>query len=248
MEIYVKNTRKNNCGILEFRNPAGNSLQSNSLSEIRNNLLELEADSQVKVIILQSVGSNAFCGGASLKEMKRLRDLEQATKFFMGFADVINTLRKLSKFVIARVHGKVVGGGVGLVAACDYAIASKNAYSKLSELSIGIGPYVIEPVVSRKIGLTAFSQLSFDAENWKSSDWSLNKGLFSEVVENQNELNNKLDEITNRISSYSPNAVKNLKQLYWKNTDLWDDLLPKNARITARLVLEEAAQKILKNL
>lgn len=248
MEIYVKNTRKNNCGILEFRNPAGNSLQSNSLSEIRNNLLELEADSQVKVIILQSVGSNAFCGGASLKEMKRLRDLEQATQFFMGFADVINTLRKLSKFVIARVHGKVVGGGVGLVAACDYAIATKNAYSKLSELSIGIGPYVIEPVVSRKIGLTAFSQLSFDAENWKSSDWLLNKGLFSEVVENQNELNNKLDEITNRISSYSPNAVKNLKQLYWKNTDLWDDLLPKNARITARLVLEEAAQKILKNL
>jgi methylglutaconyl-CoA hydratase len=248
MEIYVKNTRKNNCGILEFRNPAGNSLQSNSLSEIRNNLLELEADSQVKVIILQSVGSNAFCGGASLKEMKRLRDLEQATQFFMGFADVINTLRKLSKFVIARVHGKVVGGGIGLVAACDYAIATKNAYSKLSELSIGIGPYVIEPVVSRKIGLTAFSQLSFDAENWKSSDWSLNKGLFSEVVENQNELNNKLDEITNRISSYSPNAVKNLKQLYWKNTDLWDDLLPKNARITARLVLEEAAQKILKNL
>ena len=248
MEIYVKNTRKNNCGILEFRNPAGNSLQSNSLSEIRNNLLELEADSQVKVIILQSVGSNAFCGGASLKEMKRLRDLKQATQFFMGFADVINTLRKLSKFVIARVHGKVVGGGVGLVAACDYAIATKNAYSKLSELSIGIGPYVIEPVVSRKIGLTAFSQLSFDAENWKSSDWSLSKGLFSEVVENQNELNNKLDEITNRISSYSPNAVKNLKQLYWKNTDLWDDLLPKNARITARLVLEEAAQKILKNL
>tara|TARA_X000000368_G_scaffold388244_1_gene349614 strand:- start:314 stop:814 length:501 start_codon:yes stop_codon:yes gene_type:complete len=166
----------------------------------------------------------------------------------MGFADVINTLRKLSKFVIARVHGKVVGGGVGLVAACDYAIATKNAYSKLSELSIGIGPYVIEPVVSRKIGLTAFSQLSFDAENWKNSDWSLNKGLFSEVVENENELNNKLDEITNRISSYSPNAVKNLKQLYWKNTDHWDDLLPKNAEITARLVLEEAAQKILKNL
>jgi len=248
MEIYVKNTRKNNCGILEFRNPAGNSLQSNSLAGIRKNLLELEADSQVKVIILQSVGSNAFCGGASLKEMKRLRDLEQATQFFMGFADVINTLRKLSKFVIARVHGKVVGGGVGLVAACDYAIASKNAYSKLSELSIGIGPYVIEPVVSRKIGLTAFSQLSFDAENWKNSDWSLNKGLFSEVVENENELNNKLDEITNRISSYSPNAVKNLKQLYWKNTDHWDDLLPKNADITARLVLEEAAQKILKNL
>ena len=248
MEIYVKNTRKNNCGILEFRNPAGNSLQSNSLSEIRNNLLELEADSQVKVIILQSVGSNAFCGGASLKEMKRLRDLEQATQFFMGFADVINTLRKLSKFVIARVHGKVVGGGVGLVAACDYAIATKDAYSKLSELSIGIGPYVIEPVVSRKIGLTAFSQLSFDAENWKSSDWLLNRGLFSEVVKNENELNNRLDKITNRISSYSPNAIKNLKQLYWKNTDHWDALLPKNAEITARLVLEEAAQKILKKL
>ena len=248
MEVYVKNYRKNTCGILEFKNPAGNSLQSNSLKEIQKNLLELESDNQVKVIIFQSVGSSAFCGGASLKEMKKLRDLEQATEFFMGFADVINTLRSLSKFVIARVHGKVVGGGVGLVAACDYAIATKNAYSKLSELSIGIGPYVIEPVVSRRIGITAFSQLSLDAENWKSSDWLLNKGLFSEVVENENELNNKLDEITNRISSYSPNAVKNLKKLYWKNTDHWDTLLPKNAEITARLVLEEAAQKILENL
>ncbi len=134
MEVYVKNNRKNTCGILEFRNPAGNSLQSNSLTEIRKILLELEADSQVKVIIIQSVGSTAFCGGASLKEMKRLRDLEQATKFFMGFADVINTLRKLSKFVIARVHGKVVGGGVGLVAACDYAIATKNAYMECLNL------------------------------------------------------------------------------------------------------------------
>ncbi len=248
MEIYVEQYREDDCGIIEFGNPAGNSLDTDNLKRLREQLLEFETDSLIKVIVLQSSGSKAFCGGASFTEMKELKDLKQATLFFMGFAHIINTIRGISKFVIARVQGKVVGGGVGLVAACDYAIATKNAFIKLSELSIGIGPYVIEPVVSRKIGTTAFSQLSFDAENWKNTEWSLSRGLFSDVVENENELNKKVYKITKRISSYSPNAVKNLKKLYWKNTDHWDALLTKNAEITARLVLEETAQKILKEL
>ena len=248
MDIYVKHYKEGPFGILEFGNPAGNSLRSNSLKELQKQLLALEEDDQVRVIILQSGGSRAFCGGASFSEMKELEDLRQATQFFMGFAHMINALRGLSKFVIARIQGKVVGGGVGLVAACDYAIAAKSASIKLSELSIGIGPYVIEPVVSRKIGTTAFSQLSLDAENWKNTDWSFNKGLFAHVVENENELNRKVDQIAKRISAYSPNAVKNLKKLHWKDTNHWEDLLPKNAGITARLLLEEATQKILKNL
>ncbi len=248
MEIYVEQYREDDCGIIEFGNPAGNSLDTDNLKRLREQLLEFETDSLIKVIVLQSSGSKAFCGGASFTEMKELKDLKQATLFFMGFAHIINTLRGISKFVIARVQGKVVGGGVGLVAACDYAIATKNAFIKLSELSIGIGPYVIEPVVSRKIGTTAFSQLSFDAENWKNTEWSLSRGLFSDVVENENELNKKVHKITKRISSYSPKAVKNLKKLYWKDTHHWDALLTKNAEITARLVLEETAQKILKEL
>ena len=148
MKIYVKNYRKAAVGILEFGDPSGNSLRENSLKELQKQLLALESNEKVRVIVLQSAGSKAFCGGASLIEMKELKDIEQATIFFMGFANVINTLRSLSKFVIARIQGKVVGGGVGLVSACDFAIATKCASIKLSELSIGLGPYVIEPAVS----------------------------------------------------------------------------------------------------
>ena len=248
MKIYVKNYRKAAVGILEFGDPSGNSLRENSLKELQKQLLALEANEKVRVIVLQSAGSKAFCGGASLIEMKELKDIEQATIFFMGFANVINTLRSLSKFVIARIQGKVVGGGVGLVSACDFAIATKCASIKLSELSIGLGPYVIEPAVSRKIGATAFSQLSLDTENWKDPEWSLNRGLFADVVKNEDELNKKVNEAAKRISTYSPQALKSLKKLHWKNTDHWETLLPKNAEITARLVLEKTTQKILKTL
>ena len=248
MKIYVKHYRKAAVGILEFGDPSGNSLRENSLKELQKQLLALEANEKVRVIVLQSAGSKAFCGGASLIEMKELKDIEQATIFFMGFANVINTLRSLSKFVIARIQGKVVGGGVGLVSACDFAIATKCASIKLSELSIGLGPYVIEPAVSRKIGATAFSQLSLDTENWKDSEWSLSRGLFADVVKNEDELNKKVNEAAERISAYSPQAVKSLKKLHWKNTDHWETLLPKNAEITARLVLEKTTQKILKTL
>ena len=248
MEIYVKHYREAAVGVLEFGDPSGNSLRENSLKELQKQLLDLEADEKVRVIILQSAGSKAFCGGASFTEMKELKDINQATVFFMGFANVINTLRSLSKFVIARIQGKVVGGGVGLVSACDFAIATKSAYIKLSELSIGLGPYVIEPAVSRKIGSSAFSQLSLDTENWKNPEWSLSKGLFADVVKNEDELNKKVNETAERISAYSPTAVKSLKKLHWKNTDHWVTLLPKNAKITARLVLEKTTQKILKNL
>ena len=248
MEIYVKHYREAAVGVLEFGDPSGNSLRENSLKELQKQLLDLEADEKVRVIILQSAGSKAFCGGASFTEMKELKDINQATVFFMGFANVINTLRSLSKFVIARIQGKVVGGGVGLVSACDFAIATKSAYIKLSELSIGLGPYVIEPAVSRKIGSSAFSQLSLDTENWKNPEWSLSKGLFADVVKNEDELNKKVNETAERISAYSPTAVKSLKKLHWKNTDHWETLLPKNAKITARLVLEKTTQKILKNL
>ncbi len=248
MEIYVKNFREGALGILEFGNPYGNSLNQKSITELHEQLLVLNTDKKVKVIILQSAGCNAFCGGASFAEMKKFKNLEQATKFFMGLSNLINTLRTLSKFVVARIQGKVVGGGVGLVAACDYAIAHQDASIKLSELSIGIGPYVIEPIVSRRIGLSAFAQLSIDAENWKNSKWALDKGLYADVVENEDELNKKLGEITERISKYSPTAVRKLKKLHWKNTDHWDSLLSTNAEITAKLILGKDSQEILKRL
>ena len=166
----------------------------------------------------------------------------------MGFAKVINQIRNLSKFIIAQVQGKVVGGGVGLVAACDYVIAHESAGVKLSELSIGIGPFVIEPAVSRKIGTTAFAQLSLEAERFKSARWAEEKGLYISVVSSEESLKKNVTETALRLASYAPEAVKNLRKLHWKETDHWETLLPQNAEITAKLVLEEATQNILKSL
>jgi len=248
MEAYVKNYCEGNIGFLEFGNPAGNSLPSPLLKAFKAGLIALEKDSNVRVIIIQSFGDRAFCGGASLAEMKTLQTLEEATAFFMGIADLINTLRSLSKFVIGRVHGKVVGGGVGLVAACDYVLANRTAQIKLSELSIGIGPYVIEPVVSRKIGGTAFAQLSLDAHQWKSATWAEDKGLYHALFETQVELDLAVKTNAERFASYPEKAVKTLRKLHWKETEHWDKLLPKNAAITGELVLQEATQNILKKL
>mgnify|MGYP000908118602 FL=1 len=248
MEAYVKNYCEGNIGFLEFGNPAGNSLPSPLLKAFKAGLIALEKDSNVRVIIIQSFGDRAFCGGASLAEMKTLQTLEEATAFFMGIADLINTLRSLSKFVIGRVHGKVVGGGVGLVAACDYVLANRTAQIKLSELSIGIGPYVIEPVVSRKIGGTAFAQLSLDAHQWKSATWAEDKGLYHALFETQVELDLAVKTNAERFASYPEKAVKTLRKLHWKETEHWDKLLPKNAAITGELALQEATQNILKKL
>jgi methylglutaconyl-CoA hydratase len=248
MEAYVKNYCEGNIGFLEFGNPAGNSLPSPLLKAFKAGLIALEKDSNVRVIVIQSFGDRAFCGGASLAEMKTLQTLEEATAFFMGIADLINTLRSLSKFVIGRVHGKVVGGGVGLVAACDYVLANRTAQIKLSELSIGIGPYVIEPVVSRKIGGTAFAQLSLDAHQWKSATWAEDKGLYHALFETQVELDLAVKTNAERFASYPEKAVKTLRKLHWKETEHWDKLLPKNAAITGELVLQEATQNILKKL
>ena len=248
MEAYVKNYCEGNIGFLEFGNPAGNSLPSPLLKAFKAGLIALEKDSNVRVIVIQSFGDRAFCGGASLAEMKTLQTLEEATAFFMGIADLINTLRSLSKFVIGRVHGKVVGGGVGLVAAFDYVLANRTAQIKLSELSIGIGPYVIEPVVSRKIGGTAFAQLSLDAHQWKSATWAEDKGLYHALFETQVELDLAVKTNAERFASYPEKAVKTLRKLHWKETEHWDKLLPKNAAITGELALQEATQNILKKL
>lgn len=248
MEAYVKNYCEGNIGFLEFGNPAGNSLPSPLLKAFKAGLIALEKDSNVRVIVIQSFGDRAFCGGASLAEMKTLQTLEEATAFFMGIADLINTLRSLSKFVIGRVHGKVVGGGVGLVAACDYVLANRTAQIKLSELSIGFGPYVIEPVVSRKIGGTAFAQLSLDAHQWKSATWAEDKGLYHALFETQVELDLAVKTNAERFASYPEKAVKTLRKLHWKETEHWDKLLPKNAAITGELALQEATQNILKKL
>jgi methylglutaconyl-CoA hydratase len=248
MEAYVTHFEKEQIGYLEFGNPAGNSLPSSLLGDLEKQLELLSNSKNIGVIVIQSAGKGAFCGGASLSEMKSLTNLEQATAFFMGFANLINRIRLLDKFVIVRVQGKVVGGGVGLVAACDYAIALETASVKLSELSIGIGPYIIEPAVSRKIGNTAFTQLSLDAHEWKTAAWAEQQGLYAAVCKSEEELDQKIYKMASRLAGYPKKANQNLRKLHWKDTAHWEHTLPKNAEITATLALEKATQDILKKL
>ena len=248
MSPYVKHFRENEIGIIEFGNAKGNSLPKNLLEQIDYELKTLNSDSSVKVILLKSELSKAFCGGASFEELKQLKSEKEAIDFFMGFANIINTIRKLDKFIVIRVHGKVVGGGVGIVAACDYAIANEHAFVKLSELSIGIGPFVIEPAISRKIGRTGFNQLSLDSESWKSPKWLYEKGLYNLIVDSNETLDLEIEECLKRFSNYSSIASKNLRKLHWKETKHWETLLSKNAKITASLLLKKDAQKILKTM
>ena len=210
MSPYVKHFIENDIGIIEFGNAKGNSLPKNLLEQIDYELKTLNSDSSVKVILLKSELSKAFCGGASFEELKQLKSEKEAIDFFMGFANIINTIRKLDKFIVIRVHGKVVGGGLGIVAACDYAIANEHAFVKLSELSIGIGPFVIEPVVSRKIGRTGFNQLSLDSESWKSPKWLYEKGLYNLIVDSNETLDLEIEECLKRFSNYSSIASKNI--------------------------------------
>ena len=247
MEGSVHIEKNNKVGRIRFFHPKGNSLPSPLLQKLVKALETAQADPDIGVVVLESEG-NAFCAGASLSELKSLKSLEQGTTFFMGFADLLNRIRKMSKFVLASVQGKVVGGGVGLVAACDYAFATDAALIKLSELSIGLGPYVIEPAVSRKIGSTAFAQLSLNSAQWKSAQWGLEKGLYAECVGHREALNRTVTQNAEKLAGYDPKACQALRKLHWKNTQHWDSLLPENAKITAQLALSDFTQNKIKSL
>ena len=245
MEPFVTHLIKGNCGILEFGNASGNSLTSNMLNELSKNLMLLDSSKVVKVIILKSSGLKAFSGGASLTELKTLKSFNGAREFFIGFANLLNAFRTLKKFVILQVQGRVVGGGIGIVAACDYTIAYEKAEIKLSELSIGLGPFVIEPALTRKIGSAAFAQLSLEAENWKTAKWARKKGLYNSVVNSHKELEISVGELAEKFGNYSSDAMEKLRKLHWENTEHWEGTLKSNAEITAKLLLKDAAQNIL---
>ena len=248
MEGTVKLKKENKVGRIEFFHPKGNSLTSEIMENLVSSLNKAEGDSDINVIIIESIGQTTFCSGASLSEIKSIKNIESGINFFMGFARLLNTIREMSKFVLARVHGKIVGGGVGLVSACDYSFALENSSIKLTELSIGLGPYVIEPALSRKIGNTSFTNLSLDSSEWKTANWGLEKGLYAHLSQNIELMDNALNQKAKIISSYSPEACRQLRKLHWKNTEHWETLLPENAKITARLVLSDFSQKQIKSL
>jgi methylglutaconyl-CoA hydratase len=245
-KAYVKLTTINGIGSIEFFHPMKNSMPSELLKKLRKSIDKASEDDQIKVIILKSGGNRVFCAGASFQELVAIKNKDEGFSFFAGFADVINAMRKCPKLIIVRVQGKVVGGGVGIAAAADYCIASKYADIKLSELNLGMGPFVIAPAIERKIGLSSFSQLTLDAHKFYPSSWANEKGLFQNVCDTVEELDASVLDLARRLSSYNTEALRNLKNIFWQNTDHWDDLLKERARTSGFMVLSSHSKKALK--
>lgn len=243
---YVNFENINGIGYVEFFHPNKNAMPSHVLSDLVAALEKADSNKDVKVIVLQSGGDRTFCAGASFNELIAIEDSETGKMFFSGFAQVINTMRKSTKLVIGRVQGKAVGGGVGLAAACDYCLASKYASIKLSELSIGIGPFVIEPVVSRKMGKTIMAQMTINAESFYTADYAEKHGLYAEVFETKEELDKAVSGLAEKLSNYNPEALLEMKRVIWEGTDHWDDLLAERAKISGKLVLSDFTKKTLK--
>lgn len=245
MESYVKTTIKDKVAEIEFFSPASNSLAGAQLEQLSEAITVWGANDDVSVIHLKSAGKKVFCAGASFDELLAIEDLENGKHFFMGFANVINAIRTCGKMVVTSVQGKTVGGGVGIAAASDYVFATETASIKLSELSIGIGPFVIEPAVTRKIGISKMTSLTLNATSWKSAKWAYKAGLFHEVAVDVVELNNTLESFLKQLVSYSPQALSEMKKVLWKGTTDWDVLLQERAAISGALVLSEATIKAL---
>jgi methylglutaconyl-CoA hydratase len=242
---YVKSEQHGFAMLIEFYHPQSNSLPKALLNDLAIQIHDAGTDDEVKVVILKSVGEKVFCAGASFTELSKISNSSQGEDFFNGFAQVINSMRKCPKFILARIQGKCVGGGVGLAAAADYAFAMTGADVKLSELEIGIGPLVVGPAVQRKLGLSAFSQLAIDAGSWRSADWAKSRGLYSEVHSNIQDLDESLERLVNRINHSSLQAIKEIKKMLWHDTSHWDQLLAERARISGSLVVTPMAQKAI---
>ncbi|MEX1382449.1 enoyl-CoA hydratase/isomerase family protein [Lutibacter sp.] len=236
---------QNNIATVEFYHPASNSFPSELLARLATEFNELSLNKEVHVIILKSEKEKAFCAGASFDELVAITNLEEGKQFFLGFANVLNAMRKCSKLIIGRIQGKVVGGGVGLAAACDYCLATEQASIKLSELTIGIGPFVIAPAVERKIGIAALSELTLDATSWKNAYWAKEKGLFAKVFETLSELDNEVDNLATKLASYNPEALNKMKKILWQGTENWDTLLSERAAISGKLVLSDFTKNAL---
>ncbi len=243
---YVKQTIENEVGYIEFFHPAHNSLPGDILAKLAKTITEAGANDAIKVIVLKSGGDRTFCAGASFKELININDAETGRVFFSGFANVINAMRKCPKFIIGRVQGKTVGGGVGLAASTDYCMASKFAAIKLSELNIGIGPFVVGPAIERKIGLSGMSQIAIDANTFYPAEWAKEKGLYAQVYDNTEELDAAVKSFAENLCTYNTEAMKEMKTIFWKGTEDWDSLLAERAVISGRLVLSEFTKQKLK--
>ncbi|HTS44768.1 MAG TPA: enoyl-CoA hydratase/isomerase family protein [Puia sp.] len=247
LEGYVKSYSHNHITSIEFFHPQSNSLPSNILNELAKEIHSAGNDDDTRVIILRSAGDKAFCAGALYDELVSITAKEQGMEFFNGFAHVINAMRKCPQFIIARIQGKCVGGGVGLAAAADYVIALEGADIKLSELTVGIGPFVVGPAIERKIGISSFSQLAIDAALWRSADWARKKGLYAELHPTIEGMDESIQRLATHLSHSNPEAMKEMKKIFWKGTEDWDKLLSERAAISGKLILSDFAKSAIQS-
>lgn len=246
--MAVTYKKENNLAVITFVHPKHNSFPQAQLAALTEAVDTAAKNNEVRTILLQSDPSLAFCAGASFDELLMVQTPEQGKTFFMGFSNLINAMRLCPKPIVGRIHGKAIGGGVGIVAACDYTVATEAAQVRLSELAIGIGPFVIAPALARKIGTAALASLALQPKKWKTADWALQHGLFTEVYPDFETANNAARVKADQLASYAPEAVTELKKTLWTGTDHWAELLPKNAEISGRLLLLPETQKTLQQL
>lgn len=244
-EPFVHSTVKHGINTIEFFHPQSNSLPGHILAELAKIIRRAGDDGETKLIILRSAGEKAFCAGASFDELAAIKNEAEGLQFFSGFAHVINAMRTCPKFIIARIQGKCVGGGVGLAASADYAIAVEGADVKLSELAVGIGPFVVGPAVERRIGTSGFSQLAIDATMWRSADWAKRKGLYAELHTDMQSMDESLARLSNTLMHSSPEAMTEMKKIFWQGTEHWNELLIERAKISGRLVLSDFTKEAI---
>ena len=242
-DAYVKSQLHQGITAIEFFHPQSNSLPGKILHDLAAAITHAGEDPNTIVIILRSAGEKAFCAGASFDELVEIKSEAEGLHFFSGFAHVINAIRTCPKFIIGRIQGKCVGGGVGLAAAVDYAIATDGADIKLSELAVGIGPFVVGPAVERKIGTSAFSLLAIDATMWRNAEWARGNGLYAELHPDTEFMDASIDRLADTLAHSSPEAMAEMKKIFWKGTEHWDKLLIERAAISGRLVLSDFTKK-----
>lgn len=241
----ISHTIKDRISTIEFYHPKGNSLPGSLLKELTAKIKEASGTEDSNAIVIKSGGDGAFCAGASFDELLAITSLEEGKEFFMGFANVLNAMRESKKFIVARIHGKVVGGGVGIAACADYAMAHSSASVKLSELAVGIGPFVVGPAVGRKIGVGAFTSLSVDARSWYEASWALQNNLYSKVFDSIEEMDKAIEKLASDIASSNPEAMKELREIQWNGTGHWGPTLAQRAEISGRLVLSDFTRNFI---
>jgi methylglutaconyl-CoA hydratase len=244
---YVSLAVADGIATIRFGHPKGNSLPGTILRRLADAVGEAGRAEEARVIVLRSDGTGPFCAGASFDELRAISDAAAGKEFFLGFARLILAMRAAQKLVIARVHGKAVGGGVGVVAASDYAIAAEGAAVKLSELAVGIGPFVVGPVIEKKIGLASFQALAVDATGWRDAAWAARCGLYAQVVPTAPDLDAAVDALSRRLAASNPDAMARLKRVFWEGTEGWDALLERRAEMSGALVLSDFTRRAIES-